>query len=351
METAFFKLVLTDLPLGDEIEQVKYLLSKIYLYGCESLYLVSQTSNNSPRIFSIRKRSYPTVEVDWTTIISDIPAEIALRIHNELEIPWWDKLDLEWARGEMVDTADLKSADNSREGSSPSVPTTIRGSSMQIDKDLGIQIHELLKSLGVETPLVENFEGRCSPHKVRLEVIEENMASIMDVLGLDLGDDSLQDTPKRVAKMFCEEIFGGLDYENFPKCTRIQNKMGYDEIVLVRGNTLRSCCEHHIQPIYGKVHIAYIPDKWVIGLSKLNRVADFFASRPQVQERLTEQIFQSLRYILETDDIAVIIEAEHFCMKMRGVEDACSDTVTSKMGGKFRSNEAARLELMALLKT
>lgn len=345
----FADLVHIGLPLGDEVEQVKYLLRKVPVYDSEGLYLVNQTPNNSPRTFSIRKRSYPTVEVDWSTIISDISAELALRIHDELKIPWWDKLDLEWARGEMVDAADLKSADNSREGSSPSVPTTIKGSSMQVDSDLGLEVHELLKSLGVETPLVEKYEKRYRGNTPK-KGIEQCFHQIMDYLNLDLSDDSLRDTPKRVAKMFCEEIFGGLNYENFPKCTRIENKMGYDEIVLVRGNTLRSCCEHHIQPIYGRVHIAYIPNKWVIGLSKLNRVADFFASRPQVQERLTEQIFQSLRHILETDDIAVIIEAEHFCMKMRGVEDACSDTVTSKMGGRFRESEAARLELMALLK-
>ena len=150
--------------------------------------------------------------------------------------------------------------------------------------------------------------------------------------------------------MYVDEIFGGLDYARFPKCTVVENKMHYDELVLNRGSVIRSMCEHHFQPIYGKVFIGYLPKDRVLGLSKLGRVADFFASRPQVQERLTIQIYEALSYILETENVAVVIEAEHFCMRMRGVKDACSDTVTSRMGGKFMSVPALRAEFMQLIK-
>lgn len=221
---------------------------------------------------------------------------------------------------------------------------------MQYDPELGEKVHRHLEELGVETPLLPLPAEARTPIKRRQEIIEGKICDILDLLGLDILDDSLAETGKRVAKMFCYEVFEGLDYAKFPKCTAIENKMGHDEIVLVRNNVIRSTCEHHLQPIYGRVHVGYIPDKKVIGLSKLNRVSDFFASRPQVQERLSEQIWHALNYILETEDIAVVIEAEHFCMKMRGVEDSCADTVTSKMGGRFRTNEAARLELMSLIR-
>jgi GTP cyclohydrolase I len=149
--------------------------------------------------------------------------------------------------------------------------------------------------------------------------------------------------------MYCSEIFEGLNYANFPKCTTIENRMGYDEIVCVRNNIVRSTCEHHLQPIYGRASIAYIPNKKVLGLSKFARVVDFFASRPQVQERFTEQVYAALSFILDTEDIAVLVEADHFCMKMRGVEEYCSDTVTSKMGGRFRTNSNARREVLTII--
>jgi len=214
---------------------------------------------------------------------------------------------------------------------------------METDGTLGQKVHAHLSKLGIETPMHRNMEG---PTK---GIIETHVFNILFALGLDLQDDSLADTPKRVAKMYCEEVFSGLDYDNFPRCMAVENKMGYDEIVLVRNNVLRSMCEHHLVPIYGRIHLAYLPNGRVIGLSKLSRVASFFAARPQVQERLTEQIYAALSLILQTEDVAVIIEAEHFCMKLRGVEDACSDTVTSKVGGRFRNNPDARRELMALI--
>lgn len=224
---------------------------------------------------------------------------------------------------------------------------------MASDKELGQQVHRRLLELGIETPLTEKpipkYQSEEDVPVSTEEVIEGNVWGILLALGLNLKDDSLKDTPRRVAKMYCREIFEGLDYDNFPKCTAIENKMGYDEIVLVRNNIVRSTCEHHLQPIYGRASIAYIPGKKVLGLSKFARVVDFFASRPQVQERFTEQVYAALSYILETEDIAVVVEADHFCMKMRGVEEYCSDTVTSKMGGRFRSNQSARDEVMTLI--
>lgn len=213
---------------------------------------------------------------------------------------------------------------------------------MKSDAKLGREVAERLRSLGIETPM----KPECSHSQ---EYIASQVGSIMGALGLDLTDDSLRDTPRRVAKMFCEEIFSGLNYDNFPKCTTIENKMGYDEVVLVRNCVVRSMCEHHMMPIYGRASIGYIPGKKVLGLSKFTRVVDFFASRFQVQERFTEQVYAALVYILETDDIAVVVEADHFCMKMRGVQEYCSDTVTSKVGGRFRSNPALREEVMMLI--
>jgi GTP cyclohydrolase I len=215
---------------------------------------------------------------------------------------------------------------------------------MANDPQLGNKIHEILKAKGIETPISGepwvNSEG----------YIDTQVFNILTSLGLDLNDDSLKDTPKRVAKMFCYEVFEGLNYENFPKCTAIENKMGYDEVILVRNNVVRSTCEHHLQPIYGRASIAYIPDKRVLGLSKFARVVDFFASRPQVQERLTEQVHTALSFILGTEDIAVVVEADHFCMRLRGVEEACSDTITSKLGGRFRTNDALRAEVMGFVR-
>lgn len=215
------------------------------------------------------------------------------------------------------------------------------------DPELGKQIHELLVSKGIETPM--KFNPGFIDDNEKMDLIDKSIWNILSGLHLDMEDDSLKDTPRRVAKMYCHEVFEGLNYDNFPKCTTITNKMAYDEIVLVRNNIVRSTCEHHLQPIYGRASIAYIPGDLVLGLSKFSRVVDFFSSRPQVQERLTEQVYAALSHILGTEDIAVIIEADHFCMKMRGVQESCSDTVTSKMGGKFRTNPDARREVLSLI--
>jgi GTP cyclohydrolase I len=182
----------------------------------------------------------------------------------------------------------------------------------------------------------------------KIDIIEKNFESIMTTLGLDLTDDSLMDTPKRVAKMYVNEIFWGLDYEAFPKCTAVSNKMQYDEMVVERCINVQSNCEHHLVVIDGFATVGYIPSRKVLGLSKMNRIVEYFSKRPQIQERLTEQVWHALEYILETDNIAVVVDAQHFCVKSRGVEDVGSSTVTSKLGGMFRKDPTVRAEFMAL---
>ena len=212
------------------------------------------------------------------------------------------------------------------------------------DPELGQKIHEHLIKMGVETPTVENDLDR----KEKIEVIEAHFQGIMRALGLDLKDDSLVDTPKRVAKMYVNEIFWGLDYDAFPKCTTVDNKMAYDEMVVERNVIVMSNCEHHFVTIDGLATVAYVPSKKVLGLSKINRIVEYFAKRPQIQERLTEQVFHALCYILETDNVAVMIDAQHYCVKSRGVEDTGSSTVTCKLGGGFKTDAAARAEFLSI---
>lgn len=218
---------------------------------------------------------------------------------------------------------------------------------MSTDNNLGQRVAAHLASLGIETPMhrlsAENLQANGG---ARHNIIEAH-STVMRVLGLDLNDDSLKETPHRVAKMYCQEIFQGLDYTNFPKCTTIENKMHMDEMVAVRNADVLSVCEHHFVPFIGYAAVGYIPNTKVLGLSKINRVVDFFSRRPQVQERLTLQIYHALQLILETDDIAVVLKAEHFCVRLRGVKQA-SNTVTSKMGGKFMEKPALREEFLQL---
>lgn len=209
------------------------------------------------------------------------------------------------------------------------------------DPLLGEAVHDLLMNENVETPL---FSSEEMTYEEKYNTIRDNMREIMLALNLDIEDDSLSETPTRIAKMYLNEIFWGLDYANFPKITTIENKMQYDNMLLERGIKVSSFCEHHFVNISGSAYIAYLPDKKVIGLSKINRIVEFFCRRPQVQERLTEQIFHTLCYILETENVAVLIQAEHFCVKSRGVEDINSDTVTAKLGGKFLEGGALRNE-------
>jgi len=213
------------------------------------------------------------------------------------------------------------------------------------DPALGIAVHQHLVKMGVETPTWESRMER----KDKIKEIENSFRHIMLVLGLDLDDDSLAETPNRVAKMYVNEIFWGLDWDAFPKCTTVDNKMKYDEMVIERNINVQSNCEHHFVVIDGKATVAYIPKKKVLGLSKMNRIVEYFAKRPQIQERLTEQIYHALQFILETDDIAVLIDAQHYCVKSRGVEDVGSSTITSKLGGEFKTDQAVRAEFMNLV--
>lgn len=212
------------------------------------------------------------------------------------------------------------------------------------DPELGQKIHEHLVKCGVETPTVENGLDR----KDKIDIIEKHFKVILETLGLDLTDDSLMETPKRVAKMFVNEIFWGLDYDSFPKCTTVDNKMNYDEMVVEKNVSVQSACEHHIVVIDGLATVAYIPNKKVLGLSKINRVVEYFSKRPQIQERLTEQIYHALQYILETDNVAVMIEAKHFCVSSRGVEDTGSSTSTVKLGGVFKTHSEVRSEFLSI---
>ncbi len=181
--------------------------------------------------------------------------------------------------------------------------------------------------------------------------IEQHMRAIMQLLNLDLVDDSLIETPHRVAKMYVDEIFSGLDYQNFPKITLIENKMHVDEMVTVKNITMTSTCEHHFVTIDGKATVAYIPQDSVIGLSKINRIVQFFARRPQVQERLTQQILTALQTLLNTKNVAVSIEALHHCVKSRGICDANSVTCTTSLGGLFKTNASTRQEFLRLIQS
>ena len=203
------------------------------------------------------------------------------------------------------------------------------------DPELGRKVHDHLIEMGVETPTFRNNMDR----KDKIEEIEKSFKHIMAVLGLDLNDDSLTETPKRVAKMYVNEIFWGLDYEAFPKCTTVDNKMKYNEMVVERNVSVQSNCEHHFVIIDGLATVAYVPKEKVLGLSKINRIVEYFSKRPQIQERLTEQIFHTLCYILETNDVAVMIDAQHYCVKSRGVEDTGSSTVTTRLGGGFKTED------------
>lgn len=211
---------------------------------------------------------------------------------------------------------------------------------------LGWEVEMYLRSKGVQTPLVDS--ALLVEDSLKIAGIRHHFESIMQILGLDLKDDSLIDTPNRVAKMFINEIFWGLKPENFPKCTIIENKMGYDEMVVENNITMMSACEHHFVTIDGKAHVAYIPRDRVLGLSKLNRIVEYFARRPQVQERIGEQVFHALCYILNTDNVAVVIEGTHYCVKARGVEDHGSYTITSKLGGVFKTDPMVRKEFLSL---
>lgn len=201
-------------------------------------------------------------------------------------------------------------------------------------------------STGIDTPMKANAFDKNDDEKI--EQIAHHFTQIMETLGLDLTDDSLKGTPQRVAKMYVKEIFSGLNPANKPKIALFENKYRYNQMLVEKDITFYSNCEHHFVPIFGKAHVAYISNGKVIGLSKLNRVVQYFAKRPQVQERLTVQIAKELQKVLQTDDVAVIIDAKHLCVSSRGVQDINSATVTSFYGGKFEQ-EATRQEFLKYL--
>ena len=205
------------------------------------------------------------------------------------------------------------------------------------------QVRHALLERGLETPLINNKLDR----DTRYQRIKQSFADIATTLGLDLTDDSLCETPHRIAKMYVDEIFGGLDYGNFPKITVIDNKMGVEEMVKISDISLTSTYEHHFVTIDGTARVAYIPKDKIIGLSKINRIVRFFAQRPQVQERLTRQVLIAMQTLLQTDDVAVSIDATHYCVKSRGVMDANSHTQTTALGGVFRDQHKTRAEFLS----
>ena len=198
-----------------------------------------------------------------------------------------------------------------------------------------------------QTPLRADAFDKSNEEK--MSIIETDVRHILETLGMDLNDDSLQGTPKRVAKMFVQEIFSGLHPDQKPKASTFDNKYKYGEMLVEKNITLYSTCEHHLLPIVGKAHIAYISNGTVVGLSKMNRIVDYFAKRPQVQERLTMQIVTELQLILNTPDVACVIDAKHLCVNSRGIRDIDSSTVTSEFGGRFKEKDT-RQEFLDYIK-
>ncbi|MBB1381054.1 GTP cyclohydrolase I FolE [Shewanella sp. SR41-2] len=206
-----------------------------------------------------------------------------------------------------------------------------------------LKVQRALVDHGLETPLIPSD----LTSEQKYQRIKGLMTDVVSTLGLDLTDDSLAETPHRIAKMYVNEIFSGLDYANFPKITQIDNKMGVEEMVKISNISVVSTCEHHFITIDGFAKVAYIPKDNIIGLSKINRIVRFFAQRPQVQERLTQQILVALQTLLATDDVAVSINATHYCVKSRGIMDTSSSTQTTALGGCFKANPASRAEFLA----
>lgn len=199
---------------------------------------------------------------------------------------------------------------------------------------------------GIETPLRK--DAFAMEDELKMELIEKHFRHIMEIMGLDLTDDSLKGTPKRVAKMYIKEVFSGLDPKNKPAIALFDNKYKYNQMLVEKDITVFSNCEHHFVPIYGKAHVAYVSSGKVIGLSKLNRIVEYYSKRPQVQERLTVQIANELKEALQTEDVAVVIDAQHMCVQSRGIRDSGSSTVTAYYGGKFEE-ETTKKEFLAYL--
>ena len=221
----------------------------------------------------------------------------------------------------------------------PSTAIARRDTDFQSNLSLEAQlVRNALIEKGLETPM----SGIKLSRDEKYTRIRDAMTQVATALGLDLKDDSLQETPHRIAKMYVDEIFSGLNYESFPKISLIKNKMNTEEMIKVKAVKVISTCEHHFVTIDGLANVAYLPGKKIIGLSKINRIVSFFAQRPQVQERLTQQILVALQTLLDTRDVAVFIDATHYCVKARGIMDASSKTETSALGGLFKSDQSLR---------
>ena len=219
--------------------------------------------------------------------------------------------------------------------------TAIARSNTDFQSNLSLEaqlVRNALIEKGLETPM----SGIKLSRDEKYTRIRDAMTQVATALGLDLKDDSLQETPHRIAKMYVDEIFSGLNYESFPKISLIKNKMNTEEMIKVKAVKVISTCEHHFVTIDGLANVAYLPGKKIIGLSKINRIVSFFAQRPQVQERLTQQILVALQTLLDTRDVAVFIDATHYCVKARGIMDASSRTETSALGGLFKSDQSLR---------
>jgi len=219
---------------------------------------------------------------------------------------------------------------------------TIIANSMKVDKILN-EIEEMGDAhagSSANNPLREDAFDLSDEEKI--DMIKKDVRNILDTLGLDLNDDSLKGTPQRVAKMFVNEIFSGLHPKRKPKASTFENKYKYGEMLVEKNITVYSTCEHHLLPIVGKAHVAYISNGTVVGLSKMNRIVDYFAKRPQVQERMTMQIVHELQNVLGTPDVACVIDAKHLCVNSRGIRDIESSTVTSEFGGAFKKKEVRR---------
>jgi GTP cyclohydrolase I len=200
------------------------------------------------------------------------------------------------------------------------------------------RIQELFSN--IKTPVHPGAEKM--PDEEKMKLIEEKMSEVLEILGLDLADDSLSGTPRRVAKMYVQEIFKGLSSKNMPQLSSFENKYKYGQMLVEKDISVFSTCEHHLLPIVGKAHVAYISTGKVIGLSKINRIVDYFARRPQVQERLTVQILNAMKIALDTEDVAVIIDAKHMCLVSRGIKDITSSTLTAEYSGKFNDPEVRK---------
>ncbi len=217
------------------------------------------------------------------------------------------------------------------------------------------KIKEMIEEIGdnhistsATTPLREDAFDLTDEEKI--ELIQKNVAEILHTLGMDLTDDSLSGTPLRVAKMYVKEVFNGLHPETRPKLSTFDNNYNYNEMLVEKNITVYSTCEHHLLPIVGRAHVAYISNGKVIGLSKMNRIVDYFSKRPQVQERLTMQIVQALQEALDTDDVACVIDAKHLCVNSRGIRDVASSTVTAEYGGKFSKDNSLKREFLDYIK-